>query len=154
MHAAETACLVVDARYARPLSGFRAARPACVTLAGNALPAIMITGHGDVCHGRRGDAGWRWISPRSRSGSSGSPASIAHCDWRRARPSVGVAAQPRQCALPGLTWREHEVMEHVVAGHAITRRLPRRLGIALGAAPETHRGNVMKQNGCRLSIRS
>jgi FixJ family two-component response regulator len=47
--------------------------------------------------------------------------------------------------IAGLTRREHEVMEHVVAGHA-NKEIFARLGIAQHTV-ETHRGNVMKKMG-------
>jgi FixJ family two-component response regulator len=47
--------------------------------------------------------------------------------------------------LAGLTRREHEVTEHVVAGHA-NKEISARLGIAQRTV-ETHRGNVMKKMG-------
>ena len=58
------------------------------------------------------------------------------------RSSMAAAAAMR---VAGLTRREREVMDYVVAGHA-NKEIAARLGIAQRTV-ETHRANVMKKMG-------
>jgi two-component system CheB/CheR fusion protein len=142
-HAAKTACLVVDVRMPG-VSGFELLARLAAT--GNALPAIMITGHGDVAMAVEAMKAGAvdFIAKPFRSEQL--LACIDRALRQAARPAERLewrtAAAMR---IAGLTRREHDVMEHVVAGHA-NKEIAARLGIAQRTV-ETHRANVVKKMG-------
>ena len=137
------ACLVTD--YRMPgMSGFELL--ARLAAAGNALPAIVITGHGDIAMAVeamkagafdfiekpvRPDELLASIDRALRHGASSTERSA----WRAASAM----------RIAGLTRREREVMDYVVAGHA-NKEIAARLDLAQRTV-ETHRANVMKKMG-------
>ncbi len=142
-HAAEKACLVVDVRLPG-MSGFELL--ARLAPADSALPAIVITGHGDVpmavqaMNAGAEDFIEKPVRPHELLASIDRAlrhgASSAERSARRAAAAMRVA---------GLTRRERDVMDYVVAGHA-NKEIAARLGIAQRTV-ETHRANVMKKMG-------
>ena len=141
--AAKTACLVVDVRMPG-LSGFELI--ARLATAGNALPAIMITGHGDVAMAVEAMKAGAVDFVEKPVRSEQLLARIDRALRQAARPAERLewrtAAAMR---IAGLTRREREVMDYVVAGHA-NKEIAARLGIAQRTV-ETHRANVMKKMG-------
>ncbi len=142
-HAAERACLVVDVRMPG-MNGFELL--ARLAAAGNASPAIMITGHGDVAMAVEAMKAGAVDFVEKPVRSEQLLACIDRALRQAARPAERLewrtAAAMR---IAGLTRREHEVMEHVVAGHA-NKEIAARLRIAQRTV-ETHRANVMKKMG-------
>lgn len=140
-HAAKPACLVVDVRMPG-LSGFELL--ARLATAGNALPAIMITGHGEIAMAVEAMKAGAVDFVEKPVRSEQLLASIDRALRQAARPAERLewrtAAAMR---VAGLTRREREVMDHVVAGHA-NKEIAARLGIAQRTV-ESHRANVMKK---------
>jgi two-component system CheB/CheR fusion protein len=136
-------CLVTDVRMPG-MSGFELL--ARLRAAGSALPAIVITGHGDIAMAveamRAGAFDFIEKPVRSDELLACIERALQHAASPSERASMSSAAALR---VAGLTRREREVMDHVIAGHA-NKEIAARLGIAQRTV-ETHRANVMKKMG-------
>jgi len=136
-------CLVIDVRLPG-ISGLELlARLAAV---GNTAPAILITGHGDVALAvaamRAGAFDFLEKPVRPQELLTCIDRALRHITTPSERASWRAAAALR---VAGLTAREREVMDLVVAGHA-NKEIAARLNIAQRTV-ETHRANVMKKMG-------
>jgi two-component system CheB/CheR fusion protein len=136
-------CLVTDVRMPGA-SGFELL--ARLRAAGSALPAIMITGHGDIAMAveamKAGAVDFIEKPVRAAELLACIERALRHVLSPSERSSWSNAAAMR---IAGLTRREREVMDHVVAGHA-NKEIAARLGLAQRTV-ETHRANVMKKMG-------
>jgi two-component system CheB/CheR fusion protein len=136
-------CLVTDVRMPG-MSGFELL--ARLSAAERALPAIMITGHGDIAMAveamRAGASDFIEKPVRSEELLACVERALRHAASPSERSSMAAAAAMR---VAGLTRREREVMDYVVAGHA-NKEIAARLGIAQRTV-ETHRAKVMKKMG-------
>ena len=136
-------CLVTDVRMPG-MTGFELL--ARLSAAERALPAIMITGHGDIAMAveamRAGAFDFIEKPVRSEALLASIERALGHAASPSERSSIAAAAAMR---LAGLTRRDREVLDQVVAGHA-NKEIAARLGIAQRTV-ETHRANVMKKMG-------
>ena len=136
-------CLVTDVRMSG-MSGFELLSQ--LAAADNALPAILITGHGDIPMAveamKAGAFDFIEKPVRSEELLACIDRALRHVATSWERSSMTAAAAMR---VAGLTRREREVMNYVVAGHA-NKEIAARLGIAQRTV-ERHRANVMKKMG-------
>jgi two-component system, chemotaxis family, CheB/CheR fusion protein len=136
-------CLVVDVRMPA-MSGFELL--AQLAAAGDAMPAIVITGYGDVATAveamKAGAADFIEKPFRSQQLLACIASALRYAGSPAERSARHHEAVMR---IAGLTRREREVMEQVVAGHA-NKEVAARLGIAQRTV-ETHRAKVMKKMG-------
>jgi two-component system CheB/CheR fusion protein len=136
-------CLVVDVRMPG-INGFEL----LARLAGkkNAFPAILVTGHGDVAMGvqamKAGAADFIEKPARPEQVIAAIDRALQHAATPAERAIWHDAAALR---IAGLTQREREVMELVVAGHA-NKEIAARLRIARRTV-ENHRAKVMQKMG-------
>ena len=139
----ERGCLVTDARMPG-MSGFELL--ARLAAAGSTLPAIVLTGHGDVAIAveamKAGAVDFIEKPVRPEQILACIERALRHAKLPAERSSWQTEAAMR---VAGLTRREHEVMDHVVAGHA-NKETAARLGVAQRTV-ETHRAKVMKKMG-------
>jgi two-component system CheB/CheR fusion protein len=136
-------CFVIDVRLPG-ISGLELlARLAAV---GNTAPAILITGHGEVALAvaamRAGAFDFLEKPVRPQELLACIDRALRHITTPAERASWRTAAALR---IAGLTAREREVMDLVVAGHA-NKGIAARLYISQRTV-ETHRANVMKKMG-------
>jgi two-component system, chemotaxis family, CheB/CheR fusion protein len=112
----------------------------------NALPAILVTGHGDVAMGvqamKAGAADFIEKPVRPQQLIAAIDRALRHAATPAERTAWHDAAALR---IAGLTQREREVMELVVAGHA-NKEIAARLRIARRTV-ENHRAKVMQKMG-------
>jgi two-component system, chemotaxis family, CheB/CheR fusion protein len=136
-------CVITDVRMPG-MSGFELL--ARLAAADGALPAIVITGHGDVAMAveamRAGAFDFIEKPVRPDELRACIDRALRHAASSSERSSMSAAAAMR---IAGLTRREREVMDCVVAGHA-NNEIAARLGIAQRTV-ETHRATVMKKMG-------
>jgi two-component system CheB/CheR fusion protein len=136
-------CLVVDVRMPG-MSGFELL--ARLAAAGNMLPAILLTGHGDVAMAveamKAGAEDFIEKPVRPEQLLAAIDRALRHAATPVERSAWRNAAALR---IAGLTQREREVMELVVAGHA-NKEIAARLGISQRTI-ENHRAAVMKRMG-------
>jgi two-component system, chemotaxis family, CheB/CheR fusion protein len=136
-------CLVTDVRMPG-ISGFELL--ARLSAAERALPAIMITGHGDIAMAveamRAGAFDFIEKPVRPNELLASIERALEHVPSSSERSSMATAAAMR---IAGLTRREREVMDYVIAGHA-NKEIAARLGIAQRTV-ESYRANVMKKMG-------
>jgi two-component system, chemotaxis family, CheB/CheR fusion protein len=136
-------CLVIDVRLPG-ISGLELL--ARLAAAGTAAPAILITGHGDVplavAAMRAGAVDFLEKPVRPQELLACIDRALRHSMTPSERASWRAAAALR---VAGLTAREREVMDLVVAGYA-NKEIAARLDIAQRTV-ETHRANVMKKMG-------
>jgi FixJ family two-component response regulator/signal transduction histidine kinase len=136
-------CLVIDVRMPG-MSGFELL--ARLAAAGNPLPAVLITGHGDVTMAveamRAGAADFIEKPVRAEQLLAAIAGALRHAAAPADRSSWRAAAALR---IAGLTRREREVMGLVVAGHA-NKEIAARLAVAQRTV-ETHRAKAMKKMG-------
>lgn len=127
---------------------------------GSKLPAIIITGQGDIAmavQAMRAGA----VDFIEKPVDSGTVLASIHNALQPASSSAAFSALRAEAAMrvAGLTKREREVMNLVVAGHA-NKEIAFRLGVSQRTV-EVHRANVMKKMGAaslsdlvRLAIRA
>jgi FixJ family two-component response regulator len=142
-HPGEHGCLITDVRMPE-IDGFELLAQIAAT--GPALPAIVITGQGDIATAVQAmkagavDFIEKPINP---------DALLACIDRALQRTESASERSARRAAagmrIASLTTREREVMELVVAGHA-NKEIAYRLGISQRTV-ETHRAAVMKKMG-------
>ena len=134
-------CVVTDVRMPG-MTGFELL--ARLRATGRALPAIVITGHGDISMAveaiRAGAFGFIEKPVRPHELLASIERALRDVASPSERSSMSAAAAMR---VAGLTGREREVLDLVVAGHA-NKEIAARLGIAQRTV-ETHRANVMKK---------
>ena len=139
-------CLITDVRMPGT-GGFELL--ARLATAGNALPAIVVTGQGDIAmavQAMRAGAVDFIEKPTD-------PDVLLACVERALRQAASPAQRAAWRAaaamrVAGLTGREREVMDLVVAGHA-NKEIAARLQISRRTV-ETHRATVMKKMGAEL----
>ena len=136
-------CLITDVRMPG-MGGFELL--AQFAAAGHGLPAIVITGQGDIATAVQAmkagavDFIEKPTNPQTLLACiDRALQQVADPDQRSARRSAAAMR------IAGLTTREREVMELVVAGHA-NKEIAYRLGISQRTI-ETHRAAVMKKMG-------
>jgi two-component system response regulator FixJ len=140
--AAEPGCVVSDLRMPG-IDGLTLLRR--LRADGSGLPLILITGHGDVplaVNAMKAGAVDFLEKPFEPDALLGAIAMAL-----RAR-SGGVAAEDGEAAgqrLEKLTSREHEVLEHLVAGKS-NKEAAEKLGISPRTV-EFHRANIMEKTG-------
>lgn len=135
------ACLIADVRLPG-YSGFELL--ARLASNGNPLPAIIITGYGDIAMavGAMKAGAVDFLQKPVRGGEllGAVDRALRHV----AKPSEQVAwSDAAAMRIAGLTCREREVMEQVVGGHA-NKEIAARLGISRRTV-ETHRATVMRK---------
>ncbi len=142
-HAIGKACLVTDQRMPG-MGGFEFL--ARLAAGGKALPAIVITGHGDIAMAVEAMKAGAFDFIEKPVRPDELLASIDRA-LRHEASSVERSAWREASAMriAGLTRREREVMDYVVAGHA-NKEIAARLNLAQRTV-ETHRANVMKKMG-------
>ena len=144
-HPGLSACLLVDA-YLPGMSGLDLLdRLATMT---PRLPAIMITGNSDVpmaVHAMKAGACDFIEKPVSRDDLL---ASVARA-LEQARDSSKLLAWREDAAsqMAGLTARQHQIMELVLAGHP-SKNIAADLGISQRTV-ENHRASIMKRTGSK-----
>ena len=147
-HADGKACLVTHHRMPG-MSGFELL--ARLTAAGNALPAIVITGHGDIAMAveamKAGAFDFIETPVRPDELLAAIDLALRH-EASDAERSAWRAASAMRIA--GLTRREREVMDCVVAGHA-NKEIAARLNLAQRTV-ETHRGQCHEEDGRGLPV--
>ncbi|MGF1629306.1 MAG: response regulator [Kiloniellaceae bacterium] len=135
-----TGCLVVDARLPE-LDGLGLIGR--LKEAGTHLPAIMITGHGEVSMAvaamKAGAVDF--LEKPVRHGDL--LASIERALAHRSSPSRSPSEKAAGERLAGLTVRQQQVMNQVIAGHA-NKEIAARLGISQRTV-ENHRAAVMRR---------
>jgi two-component system, chemotaxis family, CheB/CheR fusion protein len=142
-HAAVSRCLITDMRMPG-IGGFELL--ARLAAAGIVLPAIMITGHGDVAT----------AVEAMRAGAVDFVEKPVHaqellaCVERALQLSANLTERSARrttaaMRIARLSRRERDVMDQVIAGHA-NKEIAARLGIAQRTV-ETHRANVMRKMG-------
>jgi two-component system CheB/CheR fusion protein len=136
-------CLIIDVRMPG-MSGFELlARLAAL---GNTLPAIMVTGHGDIAMAVRAMQAGAVDFIEKPVQSAELLASIERALRQAADPSERSASSAAAALrIAGLTTREREVMDFVVDGLP-NKEIAARLGIAQRTV-ETHRASVMEKMG-------
>jgi two-component system CheB/CheR fusion protein len=139
------ACLVIDA-YLPGMNGLDLLEQ--LRGAGHSLPSIMITGSSDVSmavHAMKAGASDFIEKPISRSEL------LASVDraLERARDSGKLSAWREDAAghLVGLTQRQRQIMEMVLAGHP-SKNIAADLGISQRTV-ENHRASIMKKTGTK-----
>ena len=136
-------CLVIDVRLPG-ISGLELL--ARFATEGNTAPAILITGHGEVATAvaamRAGAFDFLEKPVRPQELLACIDRALRHTSTPAEQASWRAAAALR---IAGLTAREREVMDLVVAGHA-NKVIAASLGIAQRTV-ETHRASVMKKMG-------
>lgn len=139
------ACLLVDA--AMPgINGLELLEQ--LTATGHTLPAIVITGHGDVAmavHAMKAGA-LDFIEKPVRAPEL--LASVAHA-LDHSRDAGAQAARQTEAAarIAGLTPRQRDVMGMVLAGHP-SKNIAVDLGISQRTV-ENHRASIMRKTGAR-----
>ena len=136
-------CLVIDVRMPG-MSGFEAlARLAAV---GKALPTVVITGYGDIAMAvaamKAGAVDFIEKPFRSAQLLTAIDRALAPAATPAARSSLQAAAALR---LAGLTQRERDVLDLVIAGY-LNKEIAARLNIAQRTV-ETYRARVMEKMG-------
>ena len=139
------ACLVIDA-YLPGMDGFELLSR--LSDAGDCLPAIMITGNSDVPMAIRAmKAGVSDFieKPISRDELL---ASVGRA-LEQSRDSSKLSARREDAArhVAGLTPRQHQIMELVLAGHP-SKNIAADLGISQRTV-ENHRASIMKKTGAK-----
>jgi two-component system CheB/CheR fusion protein len=144
-HPGHDGCLVIDA-YLPGMSGLELLQRLRDT--GQGLPAIMITGNSDVSmavQAMKAGASDFIEKPVSREELL---ASVARA-LERSRDSTKLSAWREDAAshIAGLTPRQHDIMERVLAGHP-SKNIAADLGISQRTV-ENHRASIMKKTGTR-----
>jgi two-component system CheB/CheR fusion protein len=139
------ACLVIDA-YLPGMSGLELLQQLRDT--GHLLPAIMITGNSDVSmavQAMKAGAADFIEKPVSRDELL---ASVGRA-LERSRDASKLEAWRDDAAshIAGLTPRQHDIMERVLAGHP-SKNIAADLGISQRTV-ENHRASIMKKTGTR-----
>jgi two-component system, chemotaxis family, CheB/CheR fusion protein len=136
-------CFVIDVRLPG-ISGFELL--ARLVAAGNPAPAILITGHGDIAMAVSAMKAGAFDFLEKPVQPQELLLVIDRALRHAAAPSEQAAWQAAAALrVAGLTGREREVMDHVVAGRA-NKEIAARLRIAQRTI-ETHRANVMRKMG-------
>ncbi|MDB5397265.1 MAG: chemotaxis protein CheB [Rhodospirillales bacterium] len=144
-HPGGAACLLIDA-YLPGMTGLELLKR--LDESGHQLPAIMITGDSDV----------RMAVQAMKAGASDfiekpitAPELLAGIDFalEHARDSQKLVARRESATthLAGLTPRERQIMEMVLAGHP-SKNIAADLGISRRTV-ENHRASIMKKSGSR-----
>jgi len=141
----EAACLLVDA-YLPGMTGLELLKQ--LSDSGNRLPAIMITGNSDVHMAVEAmKAGASDFIEKPISG----PELLAGIDFalEHARDSHKLVAWKESAVthLAGLTSRQRQVMDMVLAGHP-SKNIAADLGISQRTV-ENHRASIMKKSGSK-----
>ena len=141
--AGDDACLLVDA-YLPGMSGIDLLRH--LQQAGKSLPAIMITGNSDVTMAVAAMKAGACDFIEKPVGADDLVASVARA-LEQARDSGKLAAWNKAASarITGLTPRQHEIMDMVLAG-APSKIIAARLDISQRTV-ESHRAAIMKKTG-------
>jgi two-component system CheB/CheR fusion protein len=139
------ACLVIDA-YLPGMNGIELLRR--LSDAGHRLPAIMITGNSDVpmaVQAMKAGASDFIEKPISR----GELLASVQRALEQSRDSSKLSAWREDAAnhVAGLTARQHQIMELVLAGHP-SKNIAADLGISQRTV-ENHRASIMKKTGSK-----
>jgi len=139
------ACLLVDA--AMPgINGLELLEQ--LTATGHTLPAIVITGHGDVAMAVRAMKAGALDFIEKPVRAAELLASVAHA-LDHSRDAVALAARHAEAAasIAGLTPRQLDVMAMVLTGHP-SKNIAADLGISQRTV-ENHRASIMRKTGAR-----
>jgi len=139
------ACLLVDA--AMPgINGLELLKQ--LTATGHTLPAIVITGHGDVAMAVRAMKAGALDFIEKPVRAAELLASVAHA-LDHSRDAVALAARHAEAAasIAGLTPRQLDVMAMVLTGHP-SKNIAADLGISQRTV-ENHRASIMRKTGAR-----
>jgi FixJ family two-component response regulator len=141
---AQKGCLLTDVRMPG-MNGFELL--AQLAAAGHALPAIVITGQGDIAMAVQAMKAGAvdFIEKPTDPTAHCCLHQIERCGRRQVPQSARRGAKAVALRIAGLTKREREVMDLVVAGLA-NKDISARLGINQRTV-ETHRATVMKKMG-------
>jgi two-component system CheB/CheR fusion protein len=144
-HSGRNACLVVDA--AMPgIGGLELLEQ--MIAAGHSLPAIVITGRGDVAMAVRAMKAGALDFIEKPVRAPELLAIVAHA-LDHARDVTATAARHAEAAasIAGLTTRQHDVLAMVLAGHP-SKNIAADLGISQRTV-ENHRASIMRKTGAR-----
>ncbi len=144
-HSGRNACLLVDA--AMPgIDGLELLEQ--LTATGRTLPAIVITGHGDVAMAVRAMKAGALDFIEKPVRTPELLTAVAHA-LDSARDSSALAARHTEAAssIAGLTPRQLDVMGMVLAGHP-SKNIALDLGISQRTV-ENHRASIMRKTGAR-----
>jgi FixJ family two-component response regulator len=134
-------CLVLDVRLPG-MSGLTFQQE--LTKAGNAVPVIFLTGHGDVPMSVRAmKAGAVEFLTKPFDDQVLLDAIHASIEHDRARRRDAASLAEVQALYRGLTERERQVMKLVVAGR-VNKQIAAELGLSL-VTVKVHRGQVMRK---------
>lgn len=135
-----TGCLVVDARLPK-LNGLDLIGK--MKEAGTQIPAIMITGHGDIPMAVEAMKAGAVDFLEKPVRPADLLTSIDRALVRASSPNRSPSAQAAGERLAGLTVRQQQVLDHVIAGQA-NKEIAAQLGISQRTV-ENHRAAVMKR---------
>jgi two-component system CheB/CheR fusion protein len=144
-HSGRNACLLVDA--AMPgIGGLELLEQ--MIAAGHSLPAIVITGRGDVAMAVRAMKAGALDFIEKPVRAPELLAIVAHA-LDHARDVTATAARHAEAAasIAGLTTRQHDVLAMVLAGHP-SKNIAADLGISQRTV-ENHRASIMRKTGAR-----
>ena len=137
------ACLLIDA-YLPGMNGLELLE--WLRHAGHQLPAIMITGRSDVSMAVRAMKAGASDFIEKPVGQNALLASIDRAlDHSRNNIKMSVLRQAAASRIAGLTRRERQIMELVLAGHP-NKNIAADLGISQRTI-ETHRASIMRKTG-------
>ena len=138
-------CLLVDA--AMPgIDGLELLEQLAAT--GHTLPAIVITGHGDVATAVRAMKAGALDFLEKPVRAPELLAAVAHAlDHARGTDAQTIRHTEAAAAIAGLTARQHDVMGMVLSGHP-SKNIAADLGISQRTV-ENHRASIMRKTGAR-----
>ena len=142
--ATEPGCVVSDVRMPG-MDGLTLLR--CLRTGGSALPLILITGHGDISMAVTAMKAGAFDFLEKPFEADALLAAIEAALRLRSSDANAENAETARQRLEKLTSREHEVLDHLVAGKS-NKEAAAKLGISPRTV-EFHRAHIMEKTGAR-----